>query len=126
MMSTSDQLDRYEEIRTLSAEMVDAARANDWERLIALERGVGILRDALIASTDSGPDAAMSPPDTERKRELIRQILADDAEIRRHIDPWMGHVREFLDSQTHRRQVQKAYAATDRMLGLDAPGGLSA
>lgn len=120
MMSMSAELERYEEIRTLSAAMVDAARANDWERLVELEHGVGVLRDALIAATDSVPDAATSAPESGRKRELIQQILADDAEIRRHVEPWMGHVRDFLDSQNHRRQVQKAYAATDSGPGADA------
>ena len=126
MMSMSAELGRYEEIRTLSVAMVDAARANDWERLIALERGVGVLRDALIACTDSTPDTATSAPESGRKRELIQQILADDAEIRRHVEPWMGHVRDFLDSQNHRRQVQKAYAATDSGPGPEAQGGLHA
>lgn len=122
MPSLSAQLDRYEEIRALTAEMVGAARANDWERLISLEHGVGVLRDALIANAETGGDTAMSSRDGGRKRELIQQILADDAEVRCHVEPWMGHVREFLDSQTHRRQVQKAYAATDSGPGSDGGG----
>jgi len=125
MLSMSAQLDRYEEIRTLSAEMANAAQLNDWERLINLERRVGLLRDELIANAGFGPDAATSTPETERKRGLIQQILEDDAEIRRHTEPWMEHVREFLGSQNHRRQVQHAYAATDGGLTQGAPDGMS-
>jgi flagellar protein FliT len=103
--------------------MVDAARANDWERLVSLEHGCAVLRETLIAGADPDPGAAISPPEIGRKRELILLILADDAEIRRHVDPWMRHAREFLDSQTHCRQVQKAYAATDSGPGRDIAGG---
>ena len=119
------QLDRYEEIRALSSEMVDAARLNDWERLVTLERRVGVLRDELIANAGFSPEAVAGTPETERKRGLIQQILEDDAEIRRHTEPWMEHVRQFLGSQNHRRQVQHAYAATDSGL-TDLPGGLRA
>lgn len=121
MPSGSAQLDRYEELRVLSAEMVEAARSNDWERLVSLEHGCAALREALIASADA--DAAIRPAEVGRKRELIQLILANDAEIRRHVDPWMQHAREFLDSQTHRRQVQKAYGAYDSGPGQDLAGG---
>lgn len=121
MPSVSAQLDRYEELRALSAEMVEAARSNDWERLVSLEHGCVVLREALIAGAD--PVGAVSSPEIGRKRELIQLILADDAEIRRHVDPWMRHAREFLASQTHFGQVQKACVATGSGPGLDIVGG---
>lgn len=113
MLSMLDQIDLYEEIRALSAEMVDAARLNDWERLVALERSVAALRDELVANAGLDQDAAASATEIDHKRGLIRQILEDDAEIRCHTEPWMEHVRQFLGSQGRRRQVQHAYAATD-------------
>jgi flagellar protein FliT len=118
MLSMPDQLDLYEEIRALSADMVNAARANDWERLVTLECSVAALRDELIANSGPGPDAGASATENDHKRGLIQQILEDDAEIRRHTEPWMEHVRQFLGSQNRRKQVQHAYAATD-----SAPGG---
>lgn len=124
MPSVSAQFDRYQELRALSAAMVEAARSNDWERLVSLEQGCAVLREALIASGDPDPDAAVSPTEIGRTRELIQLILADDAEIRRHVDPWMRHAREFLASQTQRRQVQMAYASTDSGPGPDIAGGL--
>lgn len=107
MLSMPAQLDLYEEIRALSGRMAEMARANDWDSLIELERRVATLRDALMA--DAG--APLSKAENERKCGLIQQILADDAEIRRHTEPWMEHVRQFLGSQSRRRQVQQAYAA---------------
>jgi flagellar protein FliT len=44
------QIDLYEEMSLLSARMVDAARAGEWDSLIELERDVTGLRNALMAS----------------------------------------------------------------------------
>jgi flagellar protein FliT len=118
MMSMSDQIDLYEEICALSADMVNAARSNDWPRLVALERSVAALRDELVANSGPGPDTGTTAAENDHKRGLIQRILEDDAEIRRHTEPWMEHVRQFLGSQNRRKQVQQAYAATD-----SAPGG---
>jgi flagellar protein FliT len=44
----------------------------------------------------------------ERKRELIQRILRDDAEVRRHTEPWMEQVRRFLTGNVHQRQANRA------------------
>ena len=88
----------YEEISTLSQHMVSAAQANNWARLVELECRVAALRKKLIASDDS---LALSTPELLHKQSLIQQILEDDAEIRRHTEPWMERVRHFLGSQKH-------------------------
>lgn len=117
MLLMPAQLDLYEEIRALSSHMVDAARSNDWERLVELERRVAALRDEMMANAGFGLDASLGTPEIDRRRGLIQQILEDDAEIRRHTEPWMEHVRQFLGSQNRRKQVQHAYAATDSRPG---------
>lgn len=121
MLSMPAQLDLYEEIRALSGRMAETAQANDWDHLIELERRVAALRDTLMADAGSTP---LSGAENERKLGLIQQILADDAEIRRHTEPWMEHVRHFLGSQSRRRQVQQAYAAASELGrgAADSPG----
>jgi flagellar protein FliT len=102
------QIDLYEEMSQLSSRMVDAARAGEWDSLIELERDVTGLRNTLMAI----PDDSDSPAgDMARKRSLIQRILDDDAEVRRHTEPWMEHVRQFLGDGLRRRDVEKAYAA---------------
>ncbi len=86
-------LEIYEQMCLLSTRMVEAARANDWDRLIALERAVAELRDELLHAGDGAPE---SPTAAERRRQLILRILEDDAEVRRHTEPWMEKVRHFL------------------------------
>lgn len=90
------QIKLYEEISTLSQSMVNAAQANNWDRLVELERRVAVLRNQLIASDTN---LALSTPELLHKQSLIQQILEDDAEIRRHTEPWMERVRQFLGSQ---------------------------
>jgi len=106
MLPMPAQLEIYEQMSVLSARMVEAARAGDWDRLIGLERAVADLRDTLIREGDS---AAGAPGEAERRRALIRRILSDDAEVRRHTEPWMEQVRRFLTGNVRKRQVDQAY-----------------
>jgi flagellar protein FliT len=114
------QIELYEEMSLLSSRMVAAARAGDWDNLIELEHGVTGLRNTLMATPE---DSNAIATDVARKRSLIQCILEDDAEVRRHTEPWMEHVRKYLGDSTRRRDVQKAYAAG---AGESAPGGFGA
>lgn len=114
------QIELYEEMSLLSFRMVEAARASDWENLIELECNVTSLRNTLMKI----PEESNAPAtDVDRKRSLIQHILENDAEVRRHTEPWMEHVRQFLGDSARRREVQKAYAAG---AGESAPGGFGA
>lgn len=108
MHGMPSQIELYEEMSLLSARMVDAARAGEWDELIELEQDVSSLRNTLMATPE---DRNAPATDMARKRNLIRRILEDDAEVRRHTEPWMEHVRKYLGNSTRRRDVEKAYAA---------------
>ncbi len=112
------QIELYEEMSLLSSRMVDAARAGEWDNLIELEHGVATLRNSLMAGAD---DNDLPAVELARKRSLIQRILEDDAEVRRHTEPWMEHVRKYLGNTARRRDVEKAYAAG---AGEAATGGL--
>lgn len=94
------QIELYEAMSLLSSRMVAAARASDWDSLIELERRIAGLRNTLMAV----PDDSNSPAtDLASKRALIQRILEDDAEVRRHTEPWMERILYFLgDGQPHR------------------------
>lgn len=100
------QIELYEEMGRISAQMVEAARAGDWEGLIALETGVSRLRDQLMAMP---AETGITADDLTRRRRLIERILDDDAEIRRHTEPWMEHVRHLLGDNQRLRELQRAY-----------------
>jgi flagellar protein FliT len=101
------QIELYEEMSLLSSRMVAAARAGDWDNLIELEHGVTSLRNTLMATPE---DSDAPATDVARRRSLIQSILEDDAEVRRHTEPWMEHVRKYLGDSPRRRDVNKAYA----------------
>ncbi|MBS0323113.1 MAG: flagellar protein FliT [Proteobacteria bacterium] len=93
----------------LSGRMADAARANDWDQLVQLEKSVRMLRfslEALPAAND-----LLSSAEIELKRSLIQKILDDDAEVRRHTEPRMEHLRQFLGARRQHRRIEKAYAS---------------
>lgn len=86
MRGMASQIEIYEEMRALSANMVEAARSGDWDNLVALEKSVLALR-VLLPAEDDNP--RLTNDERELKRTLIQGILDDDAEIRRHTEPWM-------------------------------------
>lgn len=92
--------------------MAEAARANDWDRLSALEREAAALRDTARAGADA---AAAQPPlpaaDAAALRPGIERLLALDAEIRTHADPFLASVRKLLSAGRQERAVRGAYGA---------------
>lgn len=106
MLFMLTQITLYQEMSALSSRMVEAARANDWETLIKLERSIAALRNSLLREEDN---CIHSDAELKLKSQLIQRILADDAEVRRHTEPWMEQVRKFLGGDAKRRRVQHAY-----------------
>lgn len=101
-------LNLYETLSGISGDMVQAAEAGDWDRLIELERKVAQLRNRL-----SVEDARtrLTEPERERKVHLIKHILADDRKVRSFTEPWMEHVRRFLGDATPGRDIRSSYTA---------------
>lgn len=106
MLLMPTQIALYQEMSALSSRMVDAARANDWDTLIDLECAIAELRSSLLQDDGTG---IHSDAELRLKSLLIQRILADDAEVRRHTEPWMEQVRRFLGSDAKRRQIEHAY-----------------
>ena len=109
MLFMPAQISLYQEMSALSARMVEAARANDWDTLITLERSIAALRNSLLPDDDNGDQSA---GELKLKSQLIQRILADDAEVRRHTEPWMEQVRRFLGKDAQRRDAGHAQGHT--------------
>jgi flagellar protein FliT len=107
MLPMPSQIEIYEEMRALSARMVEAAQASDWDSLIELEKSTSSLRKILMAEDD--PNANLTPEESLRKAAIIQRILDDDAEVRRHTEPWMEQLRAYLSSGSKKKQVVRAY-----------------
>lgn len=98
----------YETLSDISGNMVRAAEAGDWDRLVELERSVARLRDLLPLED---PRTDLTQAERVRKVDLIQRILADDRTVRGYTEPWMEHVRRFLGEPTGGRGVRDSYTA---------------
>ena len=105
IMTSLQAIAAFESISTFTGEMTEAARAGEWDRLAALERRCA----AVVATLKAAPPIQLSPEMQRQKVELIQKILADDAEIRRHTEPWMKKVQTFLGSAGMTRRLRQAY-----------------
>ena len=96
----------YESIAGLTRRMLAAAQASQWDRLTALEKEASGLFEPLMAH-DRTP-----PADAEyrrRKAELIRGILADDAQIRLLVEPRLRDLSSLLGSARQEQRLVRAY-----------------
>lgn len=99
----------YETMDRLSSEMVVAARCNDWDRLVDLEKNVARLRYDLCGR--EAPPSLLTAEERALKVNLIHRILDADAEVRRHTEPWLAQVRKFLSAGAREAAVHRAYGA---------------
>lgn len=106
-MNTSISL--YESMSEISTRMRLAAERNDWEHLCELEREVAHMCDRLQREDPPSGQVSLDETSRQRKIRLIQQILADDREIRSHVDPWMDSVKTLLAGNARQRSVQQAY-----------------
>ncbi len=93
-MTSLEALAAFEAISNLTGEMSKAARAGEWDRLASLECRCA----AVVAGLKAAPPVKFPPHMQRRKVELIKKIMADDAEIRSHTEPWMKKLQTFLSS----------------------------
>ncbi|MBI3903704.1 MAG: flagellar protein FliT [Nitrosomonadales bacterium] len=100
-------LENYEYLSSLTAQMRTAAIQGEWDHLVDLEKQCS----ARIYLMRTLGDATPSDESTRlRKVELIRKILADDAEIRNQTQPWLGQLQHLMQSVVQERRLQEAYS----------------
>lgn len=84
-MTSNDVLSMYENIAGMTNKMVVAARSSDWDGLNALENQCA----SAASATMTGKVPALAGASRQRKIDLLKQILANDREIRAITEPWM-------------------------------------
>lgn len=109
-MSATQHL--YEALGEVSRRMVEAARANDWDRLAALDAEMTAAREAIARSEPHGSD--VDDAELVHRARLIAGILEDHREVRRHVDPWMASASRLLGGSRRDRAVRAAYGMPQR------------
>lgn len=101
-------IENYEFLSSITAQMRVAATHGQWDQLVELEKQCS--QQVEIMKTQ---DVGIPPNESARLRkvELIRKILADDAEIRNHTEPWVGQLQRIMHSTGQERRLQQTYSS---------------
>lgn len=86
----------YEAIATASGNMLEAARQADWDRLVKAESDCAAL---INEARDLRASCDCSAAGEVRRLTALRKVMADDAEIRALMQPWLGKLQLVLDGQ---------------------------
>lgn len=106
MMNSQQVIALYEAVSSITDQMLAAARAGDWDKLVQLEehcaKHVQTLREG-------EPPEPLTGGAREHKIRIIHKILADDREIRNLTEPWMAHLAAMINSTGRERKLSNAY-----------------
>lgn len=93
--SRSGLLPHYEAIAQTSCAMLAAAQAGDWIEVEHQEERCC----ELIAALKSAAAAPLSTVEDALRMQLLRQMLADDAQIRDQAEPWLREVAPYISTK---------------------------
>lgn len=79
-------LNYYEAIEKASADMLDAARAGDWDQVVKIEGACVLLISQLKQAAREHP---LLPDEAKLKSRIMQRILVNDAEVRHLAEPWL-------------------------------------
>jgi flagellar protein FliT len=94
-MNTS-LLSFYEAIERASADMLEAARAGNWDHVIKLEGACVLLISQLKNAARSN---ALSAEENQLKSRIMKRVLVNDAEIRHLAEPWLEDLDDMLQGK---------------------------
>ena len=89
----SPLLSYYEAIEKASADMLDAARAGNWDHVIKLE-GACVLLISQLKNAARGD--ALSGEESQLKSRIMERVLVNDAEIRHLAEPWLEDLDQMM------------------------------
>ncbi|MBL8349790.1 MAG: flagellar protein FliT [Burkholderiaceae bacterium] len=93
----SSLLTYYEAIEKASADMLDAARAGNWDHVIKLE-GACVLLISQLKNAARG--SALSNEENQLKSRIMKRVLVNDAEIRHLAEPWLEDLDRMLSGRS--------------------------
>ena len=105
-MNSHEVIALYENVATITDQMLAAARLGDWEQVTLLEAKCA--SQVAILKRDE-PPAPLTGEIRVRKVQIIKQILAHDREIRTIAEPWMAKLSHLISSTSAERKLSQAY-----------------
>ncbi len=98
----------YTQLSVVTTRMREAARAADWDGLIALEVECADVSSQLVKREDGAPRTVDYQ---RRKADLIRKVLQDDAEIRQNVNERLAGLWRLIDGRKSVARLNAAYSA---------------
>ena len=89
----SSLISYYEAIEKASADMLDAARAGNWDHVIKLEGACVLLISQLKHAARQQP---LDNESARTKARIMQRILVNDAEIRHLAEPWLQDLDDMM------------------------------
>lgn len=105
-MKYQNTITTYEVIENLTSQMLLAAKAEDWDKLTALESDCAKYIEQLKFYENVLP---LSRDASERKVASIKRILADDLEIRNLVSPKMAKLSALMNSSQNGKKLNRTY-----------------
>jgi flagellar protein FliT len=87
----------YEAIERASADMLDAARAGNWDHVLKLEGACVLLISQL---KHAARNEKLAPESLQLKTRIMQRILVNDAEIRILAEPWIEDLDNLMSGQS--------------------------
>ena len=105
-MNSPEIIANYESLSALTGRMREAAAQGEWDKLVSIEQQCG---QQVAAMRPVDTTAMLDESARQRKIQLIKKILADDAEIRNHTEIWMGQLQRIMQNNRQEQRLQQAY-----------------
>ena len=86
-------LNYYEAIERASQDMLEAARAGNWDHVVKLEGACALLISQL---KHAAAKQALGSEEAQLKSRIMQRILINDAEIRQLAEPWLEDLDNML------------------------------
>lgn len=90
-------LNYYEAIERASADMLDAARAGNWDEVVKLEGACAVLISQL---KHAAKEKALASEESKLKSRIMQRILLNDAEIRHLAEPWLEDLDKLMTGKS--------------------------
>lgn len=100
-------IEDYQQLSGITSQMREAATVGEWEQLILLEKECSRKVEA-IKPHDCVPS---NPEERAQKLALLKNILADDADIRSRTESWMEQLQRIMQSGRSEQRLQQTYLA---------------
>ena len=105
-MGSHQVIANYESLSNLTAQMREAAERGEWDQLIDLEQ---LCRQYVAAMKQADASATLDEPSRQRKVQIIKKILENDADLRSRTVAWMGQLQRIMQSNRQEQRLHQTY-----------------